>query len=96
MSFAKDAATVVGPGSGAVHGTKVHTAFRKAADGLNVNGYVVKTEKSFLYGMPANYGTKGSARLDAAVYDSNMKLIRAYDLKTGNAKANKPYTNTYK
>ena len=57
MSFAKDAATAVGQGTGAVH------------------------------------GTKGSARLDATVYDSNGNLVRAYDLKTGNAKLTQKQIN---
>lgn len=56
-NIAKDAATVVGPGSGAVH------------------------------------GTKGSARLGATVYDSNGNLVRAYDLKTGNAKLTQKQIN---
>ena len=92
-NIAKDAATVVGPGSGAVHGTKVHTAFRNRIKGLKINGYIIRTEETELNGRPFNYGTKGSARLDATVYDSNGNLVRAYDLKTGNAKLTQKQIN---
>ena len=32
------------------------------------------------------YGTKGSARIDAGLYNSKGELVNVFDLKTGGAK----------
>lgn len=50
-----------------------------------VDGYTIRTEVSYLNGKIVPYGTKGSARIDAALYDSHGQLVHAYDLKTGGA-----------
>lgn len=76
---ANGAADAVGEGSGAVHGTKVHTEFSKA----KIEG--TTPEVSYKNGQVVPYGTEGSKRVDRVVGNiNNPKAI--YDLKTGNAK----------
>ena len=41
---------------------------------------------SYLEGKIVKHGTKGSARIDAGLYDSKDNLIQVFDLKTGGAK----------
>jgi len=85
-----DAATGVlnkmGAGKGAVYGTKAHSAFAKAVNGMKIGDNVIKTEVSYLNGQVVSYGTKGSARIDAGLFDKNGKLLQVFDLKTGGAK----------
>ena len=76
----------LGKGKGPVYGIKAHAAFAKAAQGLKVGKYTIKTEVSYLEGIIVKHGTKGSARIDAGLYDSKDNLIQVFDLKTGGAK----------
>jgi RHS repeat-associated protein len=75
-----------GEGSGAVYGTKAHSALAKAANGLKIGDNVVRTEVSYLNGEIVKHGTKGSARIDAGLYNSKGQLIQVFELKTGGAK----------
>lgn len=52
---------------------------------MTVEGFTVRTEVSYLNGKIVPYGTKGSARLDAAVYDKTGNLVHVFDIKTGKA-----------
>jgi hypothetical protein len=79
---ANRAATSVGPGRGAVYGTRVHSAF---ADELRALGRSdVFSEVSYLNGDVVAYGTRGSVRLDAVVGSPGAPSA-IYDLKTGSA-----------
>lgn len=78
---ASEASATVGEGSGAVHGTKVHTEFGKLAG--EIEG--VSTEVSYKNGQVVPYGTKGSVRADAVWGDVNAPSA-IFDLKTGGAK----------
>lgn len=60
----------LGEGSGPVYGTKAHSAFAKAANGLKIGDNVVRTEVSYLNGEIVKHRTKGSARIDAGLYNS--------------------------
>jgi hypothetical protein len=57
------AAETVGPGRGAVYGTNVHTAFKAEIRALENPG--LTSEVSYMNGMPVDYGTAGSIRVDA-------------------------------
>jgi RHS repeat-associated protein len=81
QNLANEASATVGEGSGAVHGTKVHTEFGNQAS--KIKG--VSTEVSYKDGKQVSYGTKGSVRADV-VEGSVNKPKAVYDLKTGNAK----------
>ncbi|WP_428268581.1 hypothetical protein [Haliangium sp.] len=73
----------VGPGRGPVHGTRVHTAFKAEVDALGKSS--LRTEVSYLNGIPVGYGKKGAVRLD--VVEGPLKAPTAvFDLKTGSAK----------
>lgn len=76
------AAAKVGPGSGRFFGTSVHSAFRIEVDALDNSSLF--TEQSYLNGIPVEYGTPGSVRLDV-VEGSLENPATIYDLKTGNA-----------
>ena len=84
QAVADDAVATVGEGSGAVHGTKVHTEFGNNAS--KIEG--VTKEVSYKDGIEVKYGTKGSVRADA-VEGPVDKPTAVYDLKTGNAKLTK-------
>ena len=85
-----DAATKVlkqmGRGNGAVYGTKAHSAFSKAVNGMKIGNNTIRTEVSYLNGQVVKHGTKGSARIDAGLYDAKGNLIHVFDLKTGGAR----------
>ena len=85
-NIASKVLTNMGPGKGSVYGTKVHSAFAKAANGLKIGDCTIRTEVSYLNGKVVAYGTKGSARIDAGLYNSKGELIQVFDLKTGGAK----------
>ncbi len=76
----------VGMKNGPVYGSKAHKTFADLADGMKIGDNVIRTEVSYLNGKIVDYGTKGSARLDAGLYNSKNELIQAFDLKTGGAK----------
>jgi RHS repeat-associated protein len=79
---ANRAAATVGPGSGPVYGTAVHSAFQVEVDALgNAN---LATEQSYLNGEIVDYGTPGSVRLDV-VEGPLDNPSTVYDLKTGSA-----------
>jgi hypothetical protein len=79
---AEDSASeIVGKGSGAVHGTKVHSQFSKLLD--SIDG--VTPEVSYKDGNVVPYGTKGSVRADGVLGDINNPA-KIVDLKTGDAK----------
>ena len=90
QNTANKASSIVGEGSGAVHGTKVHTQFGNMAE--TING--VTKEASYLNGNVVNYGTKGSVRADA-VYGPVNRPTAVYDLKTGGAKVTTQNINKY-
>lgn len=79
---ANRASAAVGPGSGAVHGTRVHSAFAAQLRALGRSD--VYSEVSYLQGRVVPYGTRGSVRLDAVV-GSPGAPSSIYDLKTGAA-----------
>jgi hypothetical protein len=75
------AVAMIGPGSGAVYGTRVHYALHLQIRGSpNLRG-----EVSFLNRREVRSGTKGSVRLDIVAY-SEGRPAAIFDLKTGNAK----------
>lgn len=41
---------------------------------------------SYFNGQVVKYGTKGSARIDAGLYNSKGELVQVFDLKTGSAR----------
>jgi len=83
---AAEALEVLGDGSGAAYGTKADSAFAKAVNGMKIGDNVIKTEVSYLNGQVVKYGTKGSARIDARLYNKKGELVQVFDLKTGGAK----------
>jgi RHS repeat-associated protein len=82
QTAANRAAQNVGSGSGAVHGTKVHTAFESEVQGLRNSQ--LSTEQSYLNGANVKYGTPGSVRVDVVEGPVNAPTA-VYDLKTGSA-----------
>jgi hypothetical protein len=78
------AADAVGPGRGAAHGTRVHSALESEIKALNRPD--LRAELSFKDGIPVDRGTKGSIRLDVVELDANGLPVRVWDLKTGAAK----------
>jgi RHS repeat-associated protein len=80
--MADKASITVGPGKGAVHGTKVHTEFGKE---IKASGAPeLHSEVSYRNGEVVEYGTEGSVRVDAVI--GNKHLPNAIvDLKTGDA-----------
>ena len=76
----------MGPGRGPDYGTRAHKAFADAVNGTKIGSNVIRTEVSYLNGQIVRYGTKGSARIDAGLYDKSGKLLQVFDLKTGGAK----------
>jgi len=79
---ANRAATTVGPGSGPVYGTAVHSVFQDEVNALgNTN---LATEQSYLNGQLVDYATPGSVRLDV-VEGPLTNPAAVYDLKTGSA-----------
>lgn len=72
----------VGRGKGPLHGTKVHTAFKREVAGL---GKALKAEVSYKGGRRVSYGTRGSIRVDV-VEGPIDRPVAIYDLKTGGAK----------
>jgi hypothetical protein len=77
------AAQKAGPGSGPVHGTRIHTLFKEEVQGLgNPN---LGAEASFVGRRVAAYGTRGSIRIDAVLFDNSGRVIAAFELKTGSS-----------
>ena len=76
------AAQNVGPGSGPVYGTQVHTAFEVEARALGNPDLL--TEQSYLNGVPVPRGMSGSVRLDVVNGPVNAPTS-VFDLKTGSA-----------
>jgi hypothetical protein len=75
-------AETVGEGKGRFYGTEVHSEFKKVIDALEMKD--VFTEKSYLAGEAAKYGTKDSIRADLVVGPLKEPMA-VFDLKTGNA-----------
>jgi hypothetical protein len=69
-------------GSGAVHGTRVHSAFPDEIAALGRGNAF--SEVSYLNDQVVAYGTRGSVRLDVVV-GSPSAPTAIYDLKTGPA-----------
>jgi RHS repeat-associated protein len=83
QNIAQRAQILMGPGSGAVYGTRVHTIFSTEIKALGRSDLL--TEVSYLNGELVKYGTRGSVRVD--VLEGTEEAPRAiYDLKTGTAK----------
>jgi hypothetical protein len=80
--IATTAASRVGPGRGAVHGTLVHSAFERLVVGLNRSD--LHAEVSYYLGAAVRRGFPGSIRVDV-VQGSRVAPIAIYDLKTGGA-----------
>lgn len=75
------AVAMIGPGRGAVYGTRVHHALRLQIKGSpNLRG-----EVSFRNGLEVRSGLKGSVRLDIIAY-SKGRPAAIFDLKTGSAR----------
>ncbi len=79
---AADAVESVGPGSGPVYGTAVHSAFSDTVLGLEDGN--PSSEISYLNEDVVPYGTAGSVRLDV-VEGPLTSPTAVYDLKTGSA-----------
>jgi RHS repeat-associated protein len=79
---AKRAAAKVGEGSGHVHGTRVHTAFKEEVKALGNSD--IRAEVSFLGKAQVQYGTAGSVRPDVVLF-SNGRPVAVFELKTGGA-----------
>ena len=79
---ASRAASNVGPGSGSVYGTRVHSAFADEIAALGRSDLF--SEVSYLNGQVVPYGTRGSVRLDVVV-GSPSAPTAIWDLKTGAA-----------
>jgi len=80
--LANQAVDNLGPGSGSVYGTLVHSEFSDLVEGLgNPNLF---TEQSYLNGNPVDYGTPGSIRIDVGEGTVDAPT-NVYDLKTGGA-----------
>jgi RHS repeat-associated protein len=79
---ASRAASKVGPGSGPVYGTRVHSAFAEEVAALGRSDLF--SEVSYLNGQVVPYGTPGSVRLDVVV-GSPSAPTAIWDLKTGSA-----------
>lgn len=86
--LAKRAMDIVGPGSGRVHGTRVHTAFAKLIEKAVERGELpaMKTEVSYIEDKEAKYGEAGSIRIDVIREDEQSDSMKLYELKTGRAK----------
>ena len=80
---ASRAAATVGPGSGAVYGTRMHVAFRAEVEALGIPG--LRTEVSYVNGVEVPYGTPGSVRIDVGHFDAAGQIQGVFDLKTGSA-----------
>ena len=78
---ASRAGQAVGPGSGSIYGTAVHTAFGAEVKAL---GAGFQSEVSYLNGAVVRYGTAGSVRLDAVAGTAGAPTA-IFDLKTGAA-----------
>jgi hypothetical protein len=76
------AASNVGPGSGSVYGTRVHSAFADEVAALGRSDLF--SEVSYLNGQVVPYGTSGSVRLDVVVGSPGAPTA-IWDLKTGSA-----------
>lgn len=82
-NLAGKALASVGPGQGAVHGTRVHAAFANQIRALGRAD--LHPEVSYLNGRVVPYGTKGAVRLDVVEGD-RLAPKAIFDLKTGGAK----------
>ena len=80
--LAAQAVENVGPGSGAVYGTLIHSEFANLVEGLGNSN--LATEVSYLGGKVVPYGTAGSIRVDA-LEGALESPTQVFDLKTGNA-----------
>jgi hypothetical protein len=80
QQMAKNAAEQVGPGKGAVYGTKVHSAMAKDVK----NSGIASTEVSYKDGRVVEHGHPGSIRCDF-VCGTPKEPTAIFDLKTGTA-----------
>jgi hypothetical protein len=69
--------------SAASWGTRVHTEWEQQLRAKY--GSRIRVEQSFRGGKKADFGEKGSVRVDAILYNKKGDPIAIYDLKTGNA-----------
>ena len=79
---ARRAQSKVGTGSGGLHGTRLHSAFRAEVEGLKESE--LYTERSYLNGRLVKWGTEGSIRVDV-VHGPLRAPLSIYDLKSGSA-----------
>jgi RHS repeat-associated protein len=84
--LATQASDTIGEGSGAVHGTHVHTAFENEINALGRSD--LTTEVTYKGGILAKRGTRGAVRLDV-VQGPVDAPTSIYDLKTGSARLTK-------
>jgi hypothetical protein len=74
----------VGPGSGAVYGTRVHAALSDEIEALGSSS--LRSEVNYLNQVEVRGNLRGSVRLDVIEYDPiNGNITRVFDLKTGSA-----------
>lgn len=74
--------------------TKVHTKFREAVEGIEIDGYYVRTEVNYRHGTDfKTTSVRGECRIDAAIYDADNNIVKIFDLKTGSAKLNQRQIN---
>jgi len=91
--LSRKAADIVGPGKGPVYGTHVHSALEElikqgVLDKVLPEG--MRAEISYVpNGGEANYGTKGSIRVDI-IYEVDPDTVYIYELKTGGAALKEP------
>ncbi len=86
--LAREAGRIVGPGQGGAHGSDIHHELTKLIKKAGYEG--MRTEASYdaTTGEKANYGAKGSMRIDI-IYDDG-KVVYIFELKTGGAALNEP------
>ena len=71
------------PGKGHVVGSLKHSLFKRILKRFGFSN--IELEVSYKDGVTCSYGTKGSVRFDVVMYDSNGKILCAWDFKTGSA-----------
>ena len=74
-------------------GTAAHTEFKSLVDAKQLKN--VATEASYINGRPVPYGTAGSSRADAVLFNSNGSVRQVFDLKTGRAVLSNTQFNNY-
>lgn len=91
--LSRQAADIVGPGKGPVYGTHVHSTLADLIEQGVLDDVLPKGMRAEISYVPtgdvANYGTKGSIRVDI-IYDVDPETVYIYELKTGGGTLKEP------